>query len=83
MVLPPVIRSLKFTNINPKIKLYLNYKNTKNTASLDTLVKTLENEKSLAAREFVLPNCISLLANIGKEAYTFGVMIESSVERFI
>lgn len=36
----------KFTNINPKIKLYLNYKNTKNTASLDALIENFKKMKN-------------------------------------
>ena len=35
----------KFTNINPKIKLYLNYKTTKNTASLDALIESFKKKK--------------------------------------
>ncbi|TCM69191.1 LysR family hca operon transcriptional activator [Acinetobacter calcoaceticus] len=36
----------KFTNINPRIKLYLNYKNTKNSASLDALIENFKRMKT-------------------------------------
>lgn len=40
----------RFTNIQPKVKLYLNYKDGKNTVSLDNLIENFKKMKSTSPR---------------------------------